>query len=43
MEKISAVMKEYNEQADENDDMTPDATVYGLTFALFPVHRPKDE
>ena len=43
MEKISAVMKEYNDLADENDDTNPNAPVYGLTFALFPVHRPEEE
>lgn len=43
MEKISAVMKEYNDLADENDDIHPNAPVYGLTFALFPVYRPEEE
>jgi len=43
IKEISAVMKNYNELADENDDTNPTAPVYGLTFAFFPIYRPNDE
>lgn len=43
MEKLSAVLKEYNDLADENEEKTPDAPVYGLTYAFFPIYRPDEE
>ncbi len=43
IEEISAVMRKYNNIADENDDYAPKAPVYGLTFAFFPIYRPESE
>jgi hypothetical protein len=41
--KIAAVMKTYNDIADENDTTNPDAPIYGLTYAFFPVYRPEEK
>lgn len=43
IEEMSAVMRKYNDIADENDDNAPNAPIYGLTFAFFPIYRPAEE
>lgn len=43
MDKISAVLEEYNQLADANEEKAPNAPIYGLTYAFFPVYRPDEE
>jgi hypothetical protein len=39
-EKVAALLKEFYELAEENDMAVPNAPIYGLTFAFFPIYRP---
>lgn len=41
--KLSDLFESYNEISDENDAASSKASIYGLTFALFPVYRPEEE
>ena len=41
--KITAVFEEFNEIAEGNEKTPPNATVYGLTYAFFPVYRSDKE
>jgi DNA-binding transcriptional ArsR family regulator len=37
--KMSALLREFYDMGEENDTANPNAPIYGLTFAFFPVYR----
>lgn len=41
--KMSALLREFYDMAEENDTANPNAPIYGLTLAFFPVYRPENE
>jgi DNA-binding transcriptional ArsR family regulator len=41
--KISAVLEELNQLDEENETANPQASMYGLTYAFFPVYRPEEK
>jgi DNA-binding transcriptional ArsR family regulator len=41
--KISAVFNQYQKIADQNETAAPNAPIYGLTYAFFPVYRSENE
>jgi DNA-binding transcriptional ArsR family regulator len=41
--KISAVFNEYQKIADQTETAAPNAPIYGLTYAFFPVYRSENE